>query len=147
MHPVLTPLLSLPPASVPSIIHQQTKIVKHLLDHANLKKAGWQNDRDLEMVLMAPRWRHFGEVLCGWGVIFAHCIKLGLLGFYYDLDIGGKFHNILTGIGLINLIQNLLTIMSGGCVWFGIPCPTWVWIARGHTHRSKNTHRRRHPSP
>ena len=38
--------------------------------------------------------------------------------------------------GLLLLIQILLTIMSGGLVWFGTPCRTWVWIARGHTRRS-----------
>ena len=101
-----------------------------------VKKAGWDVDSALEMDLLAPRWRHCGEVFCGWGIVFACCLRAGLASFYYDLDIGGRYHNILTGSGLLFLIQNLLTIVSGGCVWFGIPCSTWVWIARGHTHRT-----------
>ena len=97
---------------------------------------------------IAPRLRHTGEVFCGWGIIFAQCVRLGLASFYYDLDIGGRRHNILTGMGLLFLIQNLLTVMSGGCVWFGIPCSTWVRIARGHTQRPRSwTHQWQHRSP
>jgi hypothetical protein len=135
--PCLLPLAWLPPTDLPPEICKQTDIVKQMLGPKTMKKAGWDTDSALEMDLLAPRWRHCGEVFCGWGVIFAYCVRLGLSSFYYDLDIGGRCHNILTSSGLLFLIQNLLTIMSGGCVWFGIPCSTWVWIARGHTRRSK----------
>jgi hypothetical protein len=135
--PCLLPLEWLPPTGLPPEICQQKDIVKSLLGPKSLRKAGWDTDRALEMDLIAPRWRHCGEVFCGWGIVFACCVRLGLSSFYYDLDIGGRCHNILTASGLLFLIQNLLTVMSGGCVWFGIPCSTWVWIARGHTHRTK----------
>ena len=144
--PCQLPFVWLPPADLPPNIGQQKEIVKRLLGPKMMKKTGWDTDCALYMDLIAPRWRHCGEVFCGWGIVFAHCVRLGLSAFYYDLDIGGPCHNILTGSGLLFLIQNLLTIMCGGCVWFGIPCSTWVWIARGHTQRTKaningNTHR------
>ena len=132
----LQPSLLLPPNEVPSTIAKQKRMVLDMLDETTLKLAGWDNGDALVADLMAPRYRHFGEVFCGWGVVFAQCISLGLLGFYYDMEIGGKYHNILRGPGLLFLIQNILTIMSGGFVWFGTPCSTWVWIARGHTQRS-----------
>jgi hypothetical protein len=141
--PCLLPLMWLPPADLPPNIGQQKEIVQRLLGPKMMKQMGWDTDNAF---LIAPRWRHCGEVFCGWGIIFAQCVRLGLASFYYDLDIGGQRHNILTGSGLLFLIQNLLTIVRGGCVWFGIPCSTWVWIARGHTERTKkningNTHR------
>ena len=144
--PCQLPFVWLPPADLPPNIGQQKEIVKRLLGPKMMKTIGWDTDSALYMDLIAPRWRHCGEVFCGWGIVFAHCVRLGLSAFYYDLDIGGPCHNILTGSGLLFLIQNLLTIMCGGCVWFGIPCSTWVWIARGHTQRTKaningNTHR------
>ena len=133
----LLPLLWLPPTDLPPEIVPQKEIVEHLLGPKMMKKAGWDIASALDMALMAPRLNHSGEVFCGLGIIFAQCVRLGLSSFYFDLDIGGQRHNILTGMGLLFLVQNLLTVMSGGCVWFGIPCSTWVWIARGHTHRTK----------
>ena len=85
----LQPLVWVPPTVVPGNIQKQKAIVTDLPDRKTMRKAGWETYHALDRDLMAPRWRHFGEVICGWGVVFAQCIRLGLSGFYYDLDIGG----------------------------------------------------------
>ena len=80
----------MPPTDLPPEISRQKEIVKSLLGPKMVKKAGWDVDSALEMDLLAPRWRHCGEVFCGWGIVFACCLRAGLASFYYDLDIGGS---------------------------------------------------------
>ena len=45
--------------------------------------------------------------------------------------------NLLSDNGMARAIMLSLSIMVGGTAWFGVPCSTFVFMSRGHTHRSR----------
>ena len=53
--------------------------------------------------------------------------------------LGGPQHDILTELGLVWLIRELITVLPRGTIWWGLPCCIWVWTARGHTQRSRRS--------
>lgn len=120
---------------VPDVIRQQADIIKTLAPLSARTVAGIADDRAIHALLMEPRFRHCGEVFCGCGSLFAALVSHGLTAFFLDISLNPE-HDILSDAGVILLIRMLASVVVGGVVWWGIPCQTWVWMARGHTLRS-----------
>ena len=120
------------PSWVPANVLPQADILKAVLNPHARAMAGWSTDDALYLALMGPLYRHCGEVFCGCGRMVTVLQAQGLVGFFMDIALSSK-HNVLTDTGKITLVQYLLTVLPYGCVWFGLPCATWVWISRGHT--------------
>ena len=127
--------LVVPADDVPDCIKTQAQHIRSCLSNDVFKQVGWNSDRALHSALMRPRYLHYGEIFCGWGIVYESLKAMGFSGFFLDITIN-KDHNLLTPQGLIHALNMLLLVCIRGFVWLGVPCSTWVWIARGHTMRS-----------
>ena len=98
---------------------------------------GWRTRTDVAAaVSQRARTKHFVEFFCGTGGLVTAALSQGLRCSWYDVVVNSK-HNLLTAKGFALAIKMVLSIVCGGCAWLGVPCRTFVWMARGHTLRSQ----------
>ena len=97
---------------------------------------GW-HDRAAarDAVRLHSRSKQFVEFFCGTGGLFVAALSQELRCSLYDLVVDDG-HDLLSAKGYALAITMALSIVAGGCAWFGVPCRTFVWMARGHTKRT-----------
>ena len=103
---------------------------------AVLECLGWSSTQDIEEELLRPRAKHFAEFFCGTGGLVTAVASAGMRCAWFDIHVEPS-HDILSAIGIAVAVKIALSVAPGGVVWFGVPCSTFVWIARGHTRRSR----------
>ena len=103
---------------------------------AVLQCLGWSSTRDIECDLLNPRVKHFAEFFCGTGGLVAALSQAGMRCAWFDVEVEPT-HDILSPGGIALAVRIALSVIPGGVVWFGVPCSTLVWMARGHTKRSR----------
>lgn len=101
-----------------------------------LRCLGWSSPLDIEDELLKPRVKHFAEFFCGTGGLTTALSQAGMRCAWFDIHLEPS-HDILTAIGVAEAVRIALSVIPGGVVWFGVPCSTFVWMARGHTKRSR----------
>ena len=101
-----------------------------------LQSLGWGSKSDIEEELLRPRVKHCAEFFCGTGGLVTALSQAGMRCAWFDIDVE-SCHDILSAAGLAIAVRIALSVMPGGLVWFGVPCSTFVWMARGHTKRSR----------
>ena len=106
------------------------------LPTAVLRSLGWSTTADIKEEILNPRTKHFAEFFCGSGGLVTALSQAGMRCAWFDIDLQSS-HNILSVAGLSAAVRIALSVMPGGLVWFGVPCSTFVWLARGHTKRSR----------
>ena len=98
---------------------------------------GWRTRADAAAAVSHhARTKNFVEFFCGTGGLVTAALSQGLRCSWYDVVVDSE-HNLLTNKGFALAIKMVLSMIVGGCAWFGVPCRTFVWIARGHTRRSQ----------
>lgn len=107
-----------------------------VLPTAVLQCLGWSSTRDIEEELLKPRVKHFAEFFCGTGTLSTALSQAGMRCAWFDIHLEPS-HDILTATGVAVAVRIALSVIPGGVVWFGVPCSTFVWLARGHTKRSR----------
>ena len=107
-----------------------------LLPAPVLQCLGWSSACDVEQELLKPRVKHFAEFFCGTGGLVTALSQAGMRCAWFDVDVD-PLHNMLSVRGLAVAVRIALSVIPGGVVWFGVPCSTFIWIARGHTKRSR----------
>ena len=101
-----------------------------------LQCLGWSSAENIERELLKPRLKHFAEFFCGTGGLVTALSQAGMRCAWFDIDVEPS-HDILSVVGIAAAIRIALSVIPGGVVWFGVPCSTFVWMARGHTKRSR----------
>ena len=101
-----------------------------------LQCLGWSSTEDIERELLKPRLKHFAEFFCGTGGLVTALSQAGMRCTWFDIDVE-RSHDMLSVAGIAAAIRIALSVIPGGVVWFGVPCSTFVWMARGHTKRSR----------
>ena len=94
-------------------------------------------EADILVACLGPRTRQFVEMFCGVGALTVAARNSGLRTAWYDLLLDDGSMDMLTDHGFANAILLALSVSPRGTMWFGVPCSTFIWIARGHTRRSK----------
>ena len=98
---------------------------------------GWRTGADAgAAVRNQARTKNFVEFFCGTGGLVTAALSQALRCSWYDMVVDSK-HNLLTDSGYALAITMALSIVAKGCAWLGVPCRTFVWMARGHTKRTK----------
>lgn len=47
-----------------------------------------------------------------------------------------RHHDLSTSTGLLSTFQAIRRVITGGFLWLGIPCSSFIWLSRGSTFRS-----------
>ena len=102
-----------------------------------LRSLGWRSTQDIEQELLQPRTKHFAEFFCGTGGLVAALSREGMRCAWFDINLETS-HDMLSSTGIAVAVRIALSVIPGGVVWFGVPCSTFVWIARGHTRRCRD---------
>ncbi len=55
----------------------------------------------------------------------------------YDINKDSE-QNLLTPEGFLLAVRSVLRLRTGGTLWGGVPCSSFVWISRGSSGRSKD---------
>ena len=100
-----------------------------------LSHLGWRSASCVMPVLIRPRVKHAIEFFCGTGGLVAALSQSGLRCDWYDIVLDPT-HDICSVGGMAAAVMLALSIVPGGFARLGVPCSTFVWIARGHTKRS-----------
>jgi len=102
-----------------------------------LQCLGW-NDRKacVAAALAAPRMKDAVEYFCGTGGMTAAFVEQRLRCDWFDVILEPE-QDICAAEGFAIAVRKALSIVLGGVAWFGVPCSTFVWVARGHTKRSR----------
>ena len=100
-----------------------------------LQCLGWNSQSDVAQELLQPRAKHAVEFFCGTGALATALSQAGMRCDWFDSQLE-PLHDILTVTGIAAAVRMVLAVMPGGVAWFGVPCSTFVWMARGHTKRS-----------
>jgi len=98
----------------------------------------WKTESDIVATVQCPRTKHFVEFFCGTGGLVAALSQRGLRCGWFDL-VADNSHDLCTTVGFALAVQLVLAIAPGGVAWFGVPCSTFVWMARGHTKRTRQS--------
>ena len=78
----------------------------------------------------------FVEVFAGAAAISKNHRALGYIGISLDVRVS-QHHDVLSPVGLVLLLQQVLRMGPGSVLWCAPPCSTWVFMSRGTTKRSK----------
>ena len=100
-----------------------------------LAHLGWQSASCVRPALIRTRVKHAVEFFCGTGGLVAALSQSGLRCAWYDIALDPT-HDMCSAGGMAAAILLTLSIVPRGFAWLGVPCSTFVWIARGHTKRS-----------
>ena len=101
-----------------------------------LQCLGWSSAEDIERELLKPRSKHFAEFFCGTGGLVTALSQAGMRCAWLDMDVEPS-PDMLSVAGIAVAVRIALSVIPGGVAWFGVPCSTFVWMARGHTKRSR----------
>ena len=74
------------------------------------------------------------ELFCGSGNLCRHYLNHNLNARYVDILLGD---DLLSPEGFMRAFVLVLSIRAGGTLFAGFPCNTMIWLARGHTRRSR----------
>ena len=80
---------------------------------------------------------HALDVFSGTGNMAAAFNAFRMPAATFDKEVGGESEDILGDAGLGQLLFNVARVVTGGVVWFGPPCSTWIWLSRRSTKRTR----------
>ena len=78
------------------------------------------------------------EVFSGVGNMAAAFNAFGLPASTFEKEHGGESEDVLSDAGLGKLLFTVARVATGGLVWLGPPCSSWIWLSRRSTKRKKS---------
>lgn len=125
---------------MPSAAHF-TKLVALLFAlHPSIRgPLGWDHPDDVNKFLQnaaLTRKIQFVEVFSGSQGLTQAARSEGLSTKGFDV-VRNPEENILTNQGFTTILKHILSIQEFGVAWFGVPCNSFIWMARSFTKRSR----------
>lgn len=79
---------------------------------------------------------HFLELCAGSHRLTDCALDLGLKAHAMDVTYS-RHQDLLESVGFLSALQSLRRVIQGGLLWLGIPCSSWIWLARSTTRRCR----------
>ena len=98
---------------------------------------GWKTEK-LDMHIDAvPRCIDFVDFFAGAQHLTQAFRARQFVGVAYDIAVNSFWMNCASPHGMALALVLTLSVIAGGFIGGGFPCSTYVWLARGHTKRSR----------
>ena len=119
----------------PGDIDHLCQLIRDTVPDRVLRCNGW-SAQGLRGAVEETADLHCVEFFCGTAGLTAALLSQGLRVAWYDMLLEPIGMNLLTVAGFAAALRLVLRVVPGGFVWWGTPCQTFIWLARGHTKRT-----------